>query len=149
MSPVWSPNKRTKRGMAFVKLSKTQNNFDFESQKTKWYWSHSSTVRESLTKNLFHQVRQLIRNTMWKYCLVCFKEFVGKTSVSGKRKLVPLAWQRETSHCGINKAVFGRTRHSRIKSYPIVYWFILRRHFLIPQNQIHAERKKIWRHGEH
>jgi hypothetical protein len=36
-----------------------------------------------------------IRNIMWKYCLICFKEFV-KTSVSGERKLAPLAWQCKT-----------------------------------------------------
>jgi hypothetical protein len=40
----------------------------------------------------------------------------SKTSVSGMRKLVPLSWQCENSHCSINKAVSGKTGDSRIKS---------------------------------
>jgi hypothetical protein len=50
--------------------------FHFKSKKAKWCLSHSSTVRESFTKNLFRQVRLWIRNIMWKYCLVWFKELV-------------------------------------------------------------------------
>jgi hypothetical protein len=73
--PIWSPNKRTKHGMVLAKLSKTKN-FDLKRQKTKLCWLHSSTVKESFTKNLFHQVKWWIRNIMWKYCLIWFEEFV-------------------------------------------------------------------------
>jgi hypothetical protein len=77
------------------------------------------------------------------------KNSSSKTSVVGKRKLVPLAWQCKTSHCSINKADFGKTRDSRIKSPPIFSWFICTRLFLIPLNQIQAEREKMWRYGGH
>jgi hypothetical protein len=40
----------------------------------------------------------------------------SKASVSGKRKLVPIEWQRETSHCSINKAVFGKQGISELNN---------------------------------
>jgi Sec7-like guanine-nucleotide exchange factor len=78
------------------------------------------------------------------------KNSSSKASVSGKRKVVPLAWKCEISHCSISKAIFGKLRDSR-KNYitPIFFWFIPTRLFRIPQNQTHAEREKIWRHRGH
>jgi hypothetical protein len=53
----YDPQMKTVYRKALTKLSKTKN-FDSKSPKTKWYWSHSYTVRESFTKKLFHQARQ-------------------------------------------------------------------------------------------
>jgi hypothetical protein len=44
--PVWSPNKKTKHGMALAKLSKITN-FDFRNKKTKGCWAYSLTAKES------------------------------------------------------------------------------------------------------
>jgi hypothetical protein len=57
-------------------ISPRQRKFNFISQKTKWCWSHSSTVGESFRKKMFHQVGRWIRNIMWKYYLVWSKEFI-------------------------------------------------------------------------
>jgi hypothetical protein len=43
---------------------------------------------------------------------------IRKTSVSGKRKLVALALQRETSHCSIDKAVLGKHHYHTLLIYP-------------------------------
>jgi hypothetical protein len=53
----YDPQTKTVHGKALAKLSKTQKNFNLKRQKTKWCWSHYYTVRESFTKNLFHQAR--------------------------------------------------------------------------------------------
>jgi hypothetical protein len=71
VSPVRSPNKNTKHGMALFFLYKTHKNC-FRSKKSKWCWSHSADITESFAKNVFHQARRWIRNVTWKYCLVRF-----------------------------------------------------------------------------
>jgi hypothetical protein len=48
-------------------------------------WSHYSTVRESFRKNFFYQVRRCVRNIMWMYCHVRFKEFVDEVLSFRKR----------------------------------------------------------------
>jgi hypothetical protein len=59
-----------------------------------------------------------------------------------------LSHDNETSHCSITTAIFGKTRDSRFKS-PRNILLIYPHLLLIPQNQTHAERELILRHGEH
>jgi hypothetical protein len=110
--PVRSPNKNTKHGIALAKISKTQK-FRFQESKNKvvlvtFSNSHKEFVAPGQTVNknccveILFRVIQRIRRV--------------KTSVSGERKSAPFALQSQTSHCNISKAVFSKTRNSRIKS---------------------------------
>jgi hypothetical protein len=97
---------------------------------------------------MIETVRELIstdrRMTLWiMEEEVSSNNSSSKTSVSGKRKLVPLACQSETSHCGINKGVFGKTTDYRVKSPPILSCVFPTRRSLIPKNQITLKRERI------
>lgn len=88
--PVWSSNKMTKLEWCLAG-SLRHKRFWFQKSKTKWCWSTFFDNQGSFTKNLFHHILWWIRNIIWKYFLVWFKEFVEWDLVSGKRKLVSLA----------------------------------------------------------
>jgi hypothetical protein len=115
MFPVWSTDKTTKLGMTLN--SPRHKIFRFQKSKKQSHIPRRSgngsqricSTGQTMNKEYYVEVlSRLVQRIS--------KNSSSKTSVSGKRMPVPLAWQRETSHCSISTTVFCKTGDSRMKS---------------------------------